>query len=113
MTKRSMLITMSLLTLALMFSVSIANAQTYLQPVTMLPSIELDTFIARIVNWLAGLIAIVCVLVIIVSVYAMIFGSSDDKQAVKARNAILGAVIGLIIVLAAWAIVRTILNIIF
>ena len=85
-------------------------AQTLMPPTTDLPGIELDEFIVNIINWLAGLIAIVCVLIIILGVFAVIFSGGNDDGVATARKWILGAIIGLIVVLAAWAIVTVVIN---
>ena len=62
----------------------------------------LENVITKILTFLG----IVAVIVIVVAGIRLIIGGADEQQREKARNAVLYAVIGLILVLLAGAIVR-------
>lgn len=65
---------------------------------------DLKTTTINILNWVLGIMALVAVAMIIFSGIIAATSSSEDR-AETARKVILAAVIGLIVILLAWAIV--------
>lgn len=68
---------------------------------------DLKTTVINILNWLLGILALVAVTMIIASV---VVAATNSERAEAAKKTITGAVIGLIIVLLAWAIVLFVAN---
>jgi heme/copper-type cytochrome/quinol oxidase subunit 2 len=69
-----------------------------------LGSADLKTTVINIIQWVLGILALVAVVMIIVSIIVAAT-ASDDERVERAKKGIFGALIGLIIVLIAWAIV--------
>lgn len=72
-----------------------------------LGSADLKQTILNIVQWVLGILALVAVAMIISSI---IIAATSSERAEAAKKTITGAVIGLIIVLLAWAIVTFVLK---
>ncbi len=68
---------------------------------------DLKTTVLNILQWLLGILALVAVTMIIASV---VVAATNSERAEAAKKTITGAVIGLIIVLLAWAIVLFVAN---
>ena len=71
---------------------------------------DLQAALIRVVQYILGFLGIIAVIVIVVAGIRLIIGGADEGQREKARNAILYAVIGLVIVLLASAIVNFTVN---
>jgi MFS family permease len=69
-----------------------------------LGSSDLKNTVVNILQWVLGILALVAVAMIIFSGF-IAATSQGDERGERAKKVILGAVIGLIIVLLAWAIV--------
>ena len=65
---------------------------------------DLKATVINILQWVLGILALVCVVMIIIGGVMLMTPTSEEK-AEKAKKIITGAVIGLIVVLLAWAIV--------
>lgn len=65
---------------------------------------DLKTTILNILRWVLGIMTLIAVAMIIFAGF-IAASSSDEDRAATARRVISGAVIGLIIILLAWAIV--------
>ncbi len=64
-----------------------------------------------IANWLAGIIASVAVLVIIFGGFQYLTSGGNEEKIAQARRTIQWAIIGLIIVIMSWSLLKTILSI--
>ena len=73
-------------------------------------STDLPSFITNIVNILLFLAGAVAVIVIIIGGIRYVMSSGDAGQVQSAKNTILYAVIGLIVVIMAYAIVNFVIN---
>ena len=62
--------------------------------------------LTNVINTVLTFLGIIAVLVIVIAGIRLIVGGADEQQREKARNAVLYAVIGLILVLLAGAIVK-------
>lgn len=69
-----------------------------------------DSALHSILNTAYGAAGIVCVIVIIIAGYTYVTSSGDASSIKRAREAILGAVIGIIMVILAFAITQFILG---
>lgn len=69
-----------------------------------LGSADLKGTVVNVIQWVLGILALVAVAMIIASV-VIAATAGDEDRAEKAKRVIIGALIGLIIVLLAWAIV--------
>ena len=70
-----------------------------------------DTFIfgvIQIINTLLGFLALIAVVVICIAGIMMILNIGNDEQYTRARNLILWVAIGLLVVIASWAIVNVV-----
>lgn len=68
---------------------------------------DLKTTVINILQWVLGILALVAVTMIITSV---VIAATSSERAEAAKKTIAGAVIGLVIVLLAWAIVLFVAN---
>jgi len=69
-----------------------------------LPTRNLRDTASSIVQWLLGLLAFVAVVMIIIGGFWWMTAGGNDEKVGKAKNMIQAAVIGLVIILLAWAI---------
>jgi len=65
---------------------------------------DLKTTVINVIQWVLGILALVAVVMIIIGGVMLMTPTSEEK-AEKAKKVITAAVIGLIVVLLAWAIV--------
>lgn len=66
---------------------------------------DLEATVINIVQWALGLLALVAVVMIIIGGFRWITAAGNEEKIESAKKLISAAVIGLIIVLLAWAIV--------
>lgn len=62
------------------------------------------------IYWMLGFVAIIAVLFLIIGGYYYVTAHGDEGQTEKGKKIVIGAVIGLIIIVASYTIVATILN---
>lgn len=84
------------------------NAGQYAQPLIQLSDRQLAFQI--LVNFFLGIISVVCLLFLVFNGYRYALARGEDNQISQAKKGITYAIIGLILVLAAYTIVATILN---
>lgn len=75
-------------------------------PDTDLPETTVEDVLTRVINWAVGIVAFISALVIIIAGILWITAGGDDAQLGKARKMLIGGVIGLVIALGAYALVR-------
>ena len=106
--KKTVLITASVLLLALPTLVS-ASVTTYtiadIGGSVGLGTADLKDTVVNIIQWVLGILALVAVVMIIIGGFQWMTAAGNEKRIEKAKKVISAAVIGLIIVLLAWAIV--------
>jgi amino acid transporter len=66
---------------------------------------DLKTTVINIIQWVLGILALVAVVMIIIGGFQWMTAAGNEERIEKAKKVISAAVIGLIIVLLAWAIV--------
>ncbi|MBI5404632.1 MAG: hypothetical protein HY976_00225 [Candidatus Kerfeldbacteria bacterium] len=66
---------------------------------------DLKGTIVNIISWVLGILALVAVVMIIIGGFQWMTAAGNEEKIEKAKKVISAAVIGLIIVLLAWAIV--------
>ena len=66
---------------------------------------DLKTTVINIIQWVLGILALVAVVMIIIAGFMWMSAGGNEEKIEKAKKTITAAVIGLIIVLLAWAIV--------
>jgi type IV secretory pathway VirB2 component (pilin) len=74
-------------------------------PDTGLGTADLKTTVVNIINWVLGILALVAVVFVILGGFQWMTAGGNEEKIEKAKKVISAAVIGLIIVLLAWAIV--------
>ena len=67
---------------------------------------DLPTWISTVINLLAAVAGIVAVFFLIFSGYKYVTAGGNAETAGEARTGILNAIIGIVVILAAWALVR-------
>ena len=74
-----------------------------------LGSADLETTVINIVQWVLGLLGLIAIIMIIASV---IIGATakEEERAEKAKKALIGSIVGLVIILVAWAIVTFVIG---
>lgn len=70
------------------------------------PAVEASVLIANIVTAVFSLLGLICVVVIIAAGFRYVTSQGDSSSVSKAKNAILYAVVGLIVAILAFAITR-------
>lgn len=105
--KKLALITSSVLLLALPFAASAATP--YEIPdhggEVGLGTADLQATVINVIQWVLGILALVAVVMIIIGGFQWMTAAGNEERIEKAKKVISAAVIGLIIVLLAWAIV--------
>ena len=76
------------------------------KPVETEAQTNLDDSITNILNWILGLIGVVCVIVMIIGGVQYMTSTGDPGKVKKAKDTIMYAIIGLIVVILAAAIVN-------
>ncbi|MFH0952648.1 MAG: hypothetical protein V1838_05755, partial [Patescibacteria group bacterium] len=66
---------------------------------------DLKDTVVNIIQWVLGILALIAVVMIIIGGFQWLTAAGNDEKIEKAKKVISAAVIGLIIVLLAWAIV--------
>ena len=92
-------------------STSIALAVTDNIPPTLKTNIESLAF--RIINYILGAAGLVAVIYLILGGFSYITASGNEEQTKKATKTLFNAVIGLVIIFAAYAIVVTVQRVVF
>ena len=71
---------------------------------------DLKQVVLNIIQWVLGILALVAVIMIIIAGFQWMTAAGNEEKVEKAKKVISAAVIGLIIVLLAWAIVIFVAN---
>ena len=71
---------------------------------------DLNTMIKSVLNWIFGIIGIVAVVMIIIGGFNMMISAGDPGKVKKGKDTIMYGIIGLIIVLLAFAITNFVLS---
>jgi len=66
---------------------------------------DLKSTVINVIQWVLGILALVAVIMIIIGGFQWMTAAGNEEKIEKAKKVISAAVIGLIIVLLAWAIV--------
>ena len=71
---------------------------------------DIRTTIARIINVLMGLLGIIAVIMILIGGFKWMTAGGNEEKTGEAKKLITAGVIGLVIILASWAIATFVLN---
>lgn len=71
---------------------------------------DLKETVINVIQWVLGILALVAVIMIIIAGFQWMTAAGNEEKVEKAKKVISAAVIGLIIVLLAWAIVIFVAN---
>ncbi len=71
---------------------------------------DIKSFINTILNFVLLFLGFICVLVIIYSGFLYVTSAVDEEQTGKAKTNIINAIIGIVIIMASFAIVNTVLK---
>lgn len=100
--------------LALLTVPTTVFAQTGIEPTvqpTNLPTeADFGTLLTQVINWFLGLVGLIAVLMLIFGGYRYLTAGGNDDAVTKAKNTILYAIIGIVVVILSYAIVATITN---
>ncbi len=107
-------ITTGLLALAILVVPAVAAAQVTVDPnlgsTFNLGTADLESTIIKVVQWVLGFLALIAVIFILYGGFVWLTSSGNEEKVAKAKRIISAAVIGLIVVLLAWAIVIFVVN---
>ncbi len=101
----SIVFALSLVVLPTLASAAAVTDYTIFPVQTGLGTADLKDTVVNIIQWVLGILALVAVLMIIVGGFQWMTAAGNEERVEKAKKVISAAVIGLIIVLLAWAIV--------
>lgn len=89
-----------------------AHAISYIDPAQSLGlgTADLKTTVVNIINWVLGLLGIIAVVMILYGGFVWLTASGNEENVTKAKNVLSAAIIGLVIILLAWAIVNYVLG---
>lgn len=113
MTKKKILLTilMSLAFLAVpVMTLAAPSIDTGSLGSTGLSSGDLKATVVKIVNYVLGLLALVAVIMILWGGFTWLTAAGNEEKVEKAKEIISAAVIGIVIILLAWAIVNFVLS---
>ncbi len=103
------IIVSSILTIFLLAVPYLAAAQVTVDPnlgtTFNLGTADLESTIIRVVQWVLGFLALIAVIMILIGGFQWLTSAGNEEKVASAKKIISAAVIGLIIVLLAWAIV--------
>ena len=68
----------------------------------------LEVMVANILNIIIGLVGVVLLLMLIMGGFGYLTSGGDKEKAAKAKNTLTYAVLGLLVILGAWLIIRLI-----
>jgi TRAP-type C4-dicarboxylate transport system permease small subunit len=71
---------------------------------------DLQAAVINAINWVLGFLVLVAVIIILIGGFKWMTASGNDEKVASARQTIISGVIGLIIVLAAYAIASFVIN---
>jgi len=98
-----------LLFVAILAVPAVAAAQVNVDPTIGgtfgLGSADLQSTVINIVQWLLGFLGLIAVIIILYGGFVWMTAGGNEERIAKAKKIITAAVVGLIIVLLAWAIV--------
>ena len=99
--------------LSLVLLPQVTNAVSFFSPASTLGlgTADLQDTVIAIIQWVLGLIGLVAVVLILYGGFTWMTAGGNEEKVEKAKKIITGAVIGLVIVLIAWAIVIFALNV--
>ena len=80
------------------------------KPSTDLPSDELTDILENAINWGAGILSFICVIVIIIAGILWATSGGDDEKQTNARKMLIAALVGLAIALAAYILVNVVMS---
>ncbi|OGZ33480.1 MAG: hypothetical protein A3I88_00115 [Candidatus Portnoybacteria bacterium RIFCSPLOWO2_12_FULL_39_9] len=107
--KKNFLTSVLLLTLfAFLAGVVFVEAAVWDPANTNLPTNTIQQIIVNAINWLTGIVATVSVIVILIGGVYWITAGGDEERVKSSRRWMVGGIGGLIIALAAWAIVKVV-----
>ena len=70
----------------------------------------MEEFVVRILNWLIGFAALICVVMLVFSGYMYMTAGGDESKVAKARKSLTNAIIGLVICFVAVMLVNFVLK---
>ena len=71
---------------------------------------DLKAAVIRIINWVLGLLGIIAVIMILIGGFQWMTAGGNEEKVEKAKKIISAAIVGLIIILLAWAIVNFVIG---
>lgn len=87
-----------------------AQALSYVNPSIGLGTADLKATVTNIINWVLGLLGIVAVVMILYGGFVWLTAGGSEEKVGNAKKILGSAVIGLVIVILAWAIVNFVVN---
>jgi type IV secretory pathway VirB2 component (pilin) len=102
------------MTINVQFANAAVNTKDLLDPSVMnqsgLPQAELKTTIMRIINIILGFLGIIAIIIIVIGGFKWMTCGGSEEKTKEAREVIVAGIIGLIIILAAYAIANFVID---
>lgn len=100
----------ALATLALPFVASAVTVNPNLGPTFGLGTADLESTVIKIVQWVLGFLGLIAVIIILYGGFIWMTAAGNEDKVATAKKIIGAAVVGLIVILLAWAIVTFVIN---
>jgi hypothetical protein len=107
------LISLSILSLVMLPSLALALDPSNFNNGTgsvNLGTAELLSTVVNVINWILGFLVLIAVIIILIGGFKWMTASGNEEKVGAARKTIISGIIGLIIVLAAYAIASFVIN---
>ena len=108
--KKSLVSLLSLTIFMFLASAAVVSAQIAEPDVTGFSEQSVTEIVQNITNWIVGIVALIAVLVIVIAGVMWATACGNEDQQASARKLLVSGVIGLLIALAALAIVRLVIG---
>lgn len=101
-----------LLGVAMLAMPAVAMAVSFENPAQTLGlgTTDLKGTVINVINWVLGLLGIIAVIMILVGGFQWMTAAGNEEKVEKAKKIISAAIVGLIIILLAWAIVNFVIG---
>jgi len=96
----------SIITLAFVGAMMLVAFPALAQGIEQVQELQISEVIKNIINAILGIIGVIAVGYLIYGGFLYLTSAGDEKQSTKARTVITSAIIGVIIIVLSWAIVR-------
>ncbi|MFH1207032.1 MAG: hypothetical protein V1668_00290 [Patescibacteria group bacterium] len=110
MNKKIVIAAASLAVMALPFVASAVTVDAALGSTLSLGTADLEATVIKIIQWALGFLGLIAVVIILYGGFVWMTAAGNEEKVSTAKKVIGAAVVGLIVILLAWAIVTFVVN---